>query len=192
MFTKQYWNRYFASLVAAALLAASGAAQAKSFEPSDLLPSALFVQAGRAEQNTQSYVAGASWDWGWSKQYSFGAFTGFSEISFGRWITENGYKGSSWATQVGLTPVIRFRPATASQWFAELGIGANFIVPLFRNEEKRFSTKFNFGDHAAVGYQFGERRQEEVSLRFQHFSNAGIDHPNPGENFFQLRYAHRF
>lgn len=31
-----------------------------------------------------------------------------------------------------------------------------------------------------------------AALRLQHFSNASIRHPNPGENFVQLRYARRF
>ena len=34
--------------------------------------------------------------------------------------------------------------------------------------------------------------RQEVSLRFQHFSNAGIKEPNPGENFFQVRYSSRY
>ena len=71
-----------------------------------------------------------------------------------------------------------------------MGVGANYIVPIFDSGEKRFSTKFNFGDHVAIGRSFGQH--SEVSLRVEHFSNAGIEHPNPGENFGQLRYAHRF
>jgi hypothetical protein len=34
-------------------------------------------------------------------------------------------------------------------------------------------------------------RQRELVLRVEHFSNAGIKHPNPGENYVQLRYTHR-
>jgi hypothetical protein len=94
---------------------------------------------------------------------------------------------------VGLTPVIRLQPAgRPSRWFAEIGVGANYIVPLYRTGHKQFSTKFNFGDHFGVGRQFGERRQHEFMVRAQHFSNAGIEHPNPGENFVQLRYSRRF
>ncbi len=32
-----------------------------------------------------------------------------------------------------------------------------------------------------------EGRPWEWLLRLQHFSNAGIEHPNPGENSVQLR-----
>jgi len=43
-----------------------------------------------------------------------------------------------------------------------------------------------------VGFNFGEQRQQEVALRLQHFSNAGLHNPNPGENFLEVRYAWRF
>ena len=39
---------------------------------------------------------------------------------------------------------------------------------------------------------FGEQKLNEISLRFEHHSNAAIKQPNPGENFLQLRYARRF
>ena len=32
----------------------------------------------------------------------------------------------------------------------------------------------------------------ELALRVQHYSNAGIRHPNPGENFVQLRGSFAF
>lgn len=62
-------------------------------------------------------------------------------------------------------------------------------MPLFSTGQKRFSSKFNFDDHVAIGRDFGH---VEVSLRGEHFSNAGISRPNPGEDFGQLRIAYRF
>jgi hypothetical protein len=70
--------------------------------------------------------------------------------------------------------------------------GAALLVPIFRTTDKQFSTAFNFGDHIAVGMQFGEGGLHEVSLRLQHFSSACIKEPNPGENFVQLRYGMRY
>jgi lipid A 3-O-deacylase len=43
-----------------------------------------------------------------------------------------------------------------------------------------------------VGRSFGADRRHELSLRVSHFSNCGIETPNPGENFLQLRYATKF
>ena len=169
------------------------AAQAYEFSMSKLVPTRVFVQAGFAENNTDAYVIGAIWDWNWRKQYSFGTFSGFADASFGRWKTDTGdTQASAWATQLGLTPVLRLHPAVfKNRLFVEAGIGANVILPIYRSRDKRFSTEFNFGDHIAVGTTWGQRTRHEIALRLQHFSNAGIDHPNPGENFLQVRYARR-
>ena len=69
---------------------------------------------------------------------------------------------------------------------------ANAIAPRYRNGSREFSTNFNFGDHVGVGRRFGDHGEHELSLRVQHFSNAGIKDPNPGQNFLQVRYAHWF
>jgi len=158
-----------------------------------LRPSTLFIQGGIGDQRTYAYVVGSTWNWHWSRQYSFLTATGLLEADIGRWTTdEHGVHSSAWVTQLGLTPVIRLQPAGLPHyWLLEVGIGANYIVPLYRTGHKRFSTAFNFGDHIGIGRLFGAHQQHELVLRLQHFSNAGIDHPNPGENFLQLRYAHQ-
>jgi len=158
-----------------------------------LAPTSLFAQAGFGDNRTESYLAGATWNWHWHKETAWGPLTGFEEASFGRWVTrDTGNPASAWATQIGITPVFRLQPTRwGGEWYAELGIGANVILPIYRSRHKRFSTEFNFGDHLAVGRWYGAHLQHELALRFEHFSNAGIDHPNPGENFFQVRYAHR-
>jgi lipid A 3-O-deacylase len=156
---------------------------------SDVAPSGVFVQAGVGDQRTTAYVAGFLWELPWHYDFSFGRLGAYAEAAVGRWHT-NGREGSTaWPTQISATPTLRFYPSRASRWFAEAGVGANYIVPLFKSGHKRFSTEFNFGDHVAIGRDFGH---SEVSLRFEHFSNAGISQPNPGENFGQARYAYRF
>jgi lipid A 3-O-deacylase len=42
------------------------------------------------------------------------------------------------------------------------------------------------------GRSLDAQQHHELSLRLQHFSNADIKRPNPGENFVQLRYAVAF
>ena len=96
-------------------------------------------------------------------------------------------------TQIGVIPVVRHEFAGGcSPWFAEGGIGATVTSSVYRGGDKRFSTAFNFGDQVGVGWAFGEARQHEPALHVEHFSNAGIKHPNPGENFIQFRYLRRF
>jgi hypothetical protein len=159
-----------------------------------LTPSALFAQAGFAK-DARAYVVGATWNWAWTADLGWGTATGYWESSLGRWKGQADPEGHTTAlvTQFGLTPVVRVHPSKRSPpWFIEAGIGANLLFPVYRSRDKSFSTTFNFGDHLALGRTFGARDEHELALRVQHFSNAGIKHPNPGENFLQLRYACRF
>lgn len=184
---------YFFTWITAALALTGIASNAAAFDTDSLRPTSMFLQAGVAEEKTRAYVLGAAWDWPWRRQFSAFAASGYFEAAVGRWETErNNVNDSMWATQIGLTPVLRFHPTGAAhQWFAEIGVGANMILPLYRSSDKQFSTEFNFGDHFAIGRQFGKEGRHEISARIQHFSNGGIDHPNPGENFVQLRYLRR-
>jgi lipid A 3-O-deacylase len=93
-------------------------------------------------------------------------------------------------TQIGLTPLWRQElPRTGThQWYVEAGTGVNFVGPLYRSVGRRFSTSLNFGTQLGVGLAFGRQREHELSLRIEHFSNAGLRNPNPGEDFLQLRY----
>jgi lipid A 3-O-deacylase len=76
--------------------------------------------------------------------------------------------------------------------FAEFGIGLTVTSEPYRKSERKFSSTFNFGDHLAIGWAFGARREHELVLRVEHFSNGNIKLPNPGENFREVRYVHWF
>ena len=174
-----------------ALLTLAGRAFAD--EPrSPWLPDRVFVQTGLAEA-ARSNVVGANWAPVWNHGFAGGHAEVFWEASFGRWVGDRDtiHPRSQWITQVGLTPTLRWQPEDAdAHWFIEAGIGANIVTPTYRRHSKRFSTAFNFGDHVGVGWRFGADGRHEVAFRLQHFSNAGIALPNPGENFRQLRYTY--
>lgn len=183
--------RTLTAVACAALLAAPAAALAQQDASSGgfaaFKPDALFAQAGRASE-TSTFTLGLVWNW--DRRWSIGEHaivTAYSELSIGHWRADDG-GGRAVVTQVGFTPAFRFWPSGhPSRWFVEGAIGVNALTPIYRTREKRFSTAFNFGDHVAVGYRQPGADGWEWSLRLQHFSNAGIDQPNPGENFAQLR-----
>jgi hypothetical protein len=184
--------RWLGALAAAATLLNANAGTLPGKRPA-WAPDKWFVQAGTAK-DTQMGVVGAIWQAPSLRDYEWGNVSGYFELSLGRWMShlDDGSRSSAWVTQVGLTPVLRWQPFKSSRWFTEAGIGVNLLAPIYRSSDKRFSTAFNFGDHVGVGVQFGEARAQELTLRLQHFSNAGIKDPNPGENFVQLRYSARF
>ncbi|MCQ4249807.1 MULTISPECIES: acyloxyacyl hydrolase [Pseudomonadota] len=93
-------------------------------------------------------------------------------------------------TQLGALLGWRYQPADQqSPWFIEAGLGGSVTDRLYSSRERQFSTAFQFTEVLAVGYRFGPEKAYEVSLRVQHFSNAGIKKPNPGENFMFLRFS---
>ena len=166
---------------------------AASAETSLLQPSSFFTQFGSAH-STRALTAGLTWDMPYRWQLGTGEVSSYLEASYSYWhIQSQDRAGLSQLSQVALVPVLRYRPDDgASPWFVEAGIVLTATSSVYRTRQKSFSTSFNFGTHLAVGRSFGERGQHEVSLRLEHFSNAGIKHPNPGENFIQVRYARRF
>lgn len=156
-------------------------------------PMGAFVEGGISD-DSRSVVAGVAWTWLQPSKWGAGHASGYLEASVGEWACHRDghphYRHCS--TQVGLTPVIRYAPSAWDHWYLELGIGADIITPAWRSDVRRISTKFNFGDHVGLGRKLGDDGRDEIELRAEHYSNAGIKHPNPGENWFQLRYMHWF
>lgn len=156
----------------------------------DLSPDAVFLQAGIAE-NARAATGGATWDWGEHTILTVPLVLQ-GEVSLGGWRTQaEAGRPAEWFTDLGVTPVLRYRFA-GSRLFVEAGIGLHFITPRYENGDRRFSTRWNFGDHVAIGGRFGERDRHELALRVQHYSNGGVRKPNPGEDFLQLRYLYHF
>ncbi|MEZ0307374.1 MAG: acyloxyacyl hydrolase [Ramlibacter sp.] len=158
----------------------------------DLVPGGAFVQGGVSEFSSRSLTAGVWWPWEWKRTFGGSEVSGITEAYVSHW-SARAPGGREGFVQVGLVPMFRFRPsAGASPWFLEGGIGISTMDKRWRNEDKEFTTRFNFVDVVGFGHSFGADRKHELGLRFSHVSNAGIKSPNPGQNFLQLRYAARF
>lgn len=149
---------------------------------------AFFVQQGLA-QDARSTAVGLLWDLGWRRTLGGGTLSAYLDLLAGYWRTKPGGEAPrSGVKQFGVTPALRYHFAGAPGAFVEAGIGLNILTPKYQSGERRFSSVANFGDRLGVGWR-SARSGWEVALRFEHFSNAGFDHPNPGENFVQLRVA---
>ncbi|CAM4309197.1 acyloxyacyl hydrolase [Comamonas aquatilis] len=154
----------------------------------------VYLQYGQAEHAAKSWTLGVNLPWrSWSWQLGSGLVTGHWDLWVSRWSAP--YQGEDKATWIlGAQPVLRWRPSMGqSPWFAEAGLGVSLASNRrYISDHTTFSTRYNFATHIGVGYLFGEQLKNEISLRLAHYSNAGIRHPNPGENFLQLRYARSF
>ena len=156
-------------------------------------PVGLFVEGGLAD-DARSLVVGAAWTWAAPSRWDGLHWSGYLETSIGEWNCRKSPDGPfrACATQLGLTPVIRFQPLEWTHWYLELGIGLDAILPLYQSDRRQFFTEFNFGDHFGIGRRFGDGGRDEIELRGEHYSNGGYRNPNPGENWLQLRYMHWF
>lgn len=148
-----------------------------------------FAQAGAGPQ-ARTVSAGLLWDWrDPSPTRLHGAWSVHVEGTAAHWWLKQKQDGfQNEVFQIGVTPSLRWWFAGDRRWFADAGIGLNYFTPHFRTADRRFGSKFNFGDHVGVGWR-GQDGNWEWGLRFQHFSNAGIQRPNPGEDIVHLRVA---
>lgn len=97
-------------------------------------------------------------------------------------------------TQIGALAMWRWRFSEGqSKWFAEAGIGLSYLDDTYSKPGGRtFGSRLNFTERLGLGRSFGPRDAHELSVSYQHHSNAGIKKPNPGEDFIQVRYAYKF
>jgi lipid A 3-O-deacylase len=175
--------------VFASMVLATGPVLAADWAPR----SAFLAEGGVTVHGTYSVTAGVSWALPWQRASRAGQWTAALEGMISYWSARQPGGGRAGFTQLALVPVARYRFDNGrSPWFAEGGIGLSFTNRIYETDRKRFSTRFNFHDDIGVGRSFGANWENEIGVRFTHVSNAGIRHPNPGENFIQLRYSRNF
>lgn len=179
--------------IAALALSAALSLNAHAEEESSPPFSALLMQRGIGE-GVETLALGAIWTSPWAT--ADGSLAVYGELSLNQWESRPRTPDDSGSLlQLGLKPVLRYVPVAREGWavFVELGIGLTVTSKVYRKgPDRRFSSPFNFGDHVAIGWRFGHRLENEVSLRAEHFSNGNIKLPNPGENFRELRYVRWF
>jgi lipid A 3-O-deacylase len=151
----------------------------------------MFLQLGPAEDSVHAASLGVALPLRW-RSADYGATTHL-ELSASGWRAPRPDGGHRTLTQVSVVPMARGRfDDGRSPWFVEAGIGLALLDRELRTPRRRFSTRLNFSDNLGFGRSFGARGEQEISLRLQHVSNAGLRKPNPGLDLLLLRYAHSF
>ncbi|MDM0014236.1 acyloxyacyl hydrolase [Variovorax sp. J22P168] len=151
-------------------------------------------QAPHSNADTDSLTLGVVVPWTRRQSVQGGALSFYWDFFISQWRAprpDNMDKRSY--TQIGAIANWRYRFNQGdSPWFAEAGVGATVMDSLYHTPDRDFSTTFQFTEVLGFGRNFGSQGEHELSLRLQHFSNAGIKKPNPGENFVRVRYLYRF
>ncbi|MDM0021557.1 acyloxyacyl hydrolase [Variovorax saccharolyticus] len=149
----------------------------------------------RSRGDAESFTLGVVLPWSHGEQpVQPRALSFYWDFFLSQWRAPNP-DGADWSsyTQLGVIANWRYRfDQGASPWFVEAGVGGTVMDSLYRTSGREFSTTFQFTEQIGLGRSFGLQGEHELSLWLQHFSNAGIKEPNPGENFVRLRYLYRF
>ncbi len=134
-----------------------------------------------------------TWDARWFTDHDW-FLGGYWDVGLGRWTPHDPAGGNHDVTDFGVTPVWRLRPSQDSGGlfspFLEAAVGAHYISDHQIYTGRDMSTHFQFGDHVGAGVSMGEHRDWDLMARFQHLSNGGLQNPNPGMNFYQVRLTH--
>lgn len=175
----------------AALATASHTGLAQPID--DPFKPSVYVQTAVATHGNSAWTLGTTQPWqNWRRTLWGSELRGYWDVYVSQWSAD-GNEGRLHTTLIGATPGFRLVPdAGHSRWFLDAGIGATLANRLYRTRYKEFGTRWNFSSHIGVGLALGAQRQHALQLRLQHVSNAGLKHPNPGENFVQLRYTLNF
>jgi hypothetical protein len=90
---------------------------------------------------------------------------------------------------IGLTPVFQYQLKNMAYTpFIEMGGGPHLLSDV-RLENENKSTQFQFGSILGLGVK---RDAIEVSYRYLHISNAGIEMPNPGTDIHNIHIGYHF
>lgn len=154
------------------------------------------LAAGRAS-GVRALQVSVQWNWGdnrasrWLAEY-LGA-RAYWDLALNGWHAVSDGRGHRNMAGAGFTPMFRWQHAL-SGWtpYAEAGTGVHYWSGRSIQPDHRFGTRFEFGTTLGAGVRFGGRGAYDLSLRFEHISNASIAQPNPGINFTYLRLARHF
>ena len=148
------------------------------------------VQAGSGQQVD---VAGAGWEVPMDQEClrSDRARAGLL-FRIDEWRGRNA--GGRKLLDASVTPFLRYelgRPL-GTPVLVEGGVGVNLLSRTRIDEQRRFSTAFQFGEFVGMGVEYGERRQYQIGARLQHVSNGGIKRPNDGLTYGMVLFNYRF
>ena len=156
----------------------------------------FYAEGGRASHgttSTESLTVGVIVPWTPRQSVQGGAVSFYWDLFLSQWraprLDRSGHHNYS---QLGALAGWRYRfDQGASPWFVEAGLGGTVMNDRYQTPDRRFSTRFS----SPSSWRSAELRRAgraRALARLQHFSNAGIRKPNPGENFVRVRYLYRF
>jgi hypothetical protein len=184
--------RPYAALAGAALLACASASSAQT--ESIFVPDAAYGTYGYSRGAFVAiFGAGVSWDLKERPPARNESGLGIrldGQVAY--WDGKGNPTPYGHVWDFGVTPVFRWtfeRPATP-RVFVEGGLGFHLLSATRINNDRIFSTAFQFGEIVGIGTSFGSRNEYEIRAYVQHVSNARIKLPNWGLTYPGIAFSY--
>lgn len=111
------------------------------------------------------------------------------EGSLHRWSSTLSNPDNDSGYIIGITPVFHYQPKNFNYTpFIEMGGGPHLLSNIIIENDYK-STQFQFGSIFGLGVK---NQDFEISYRYLHISNAGIEMPNPGTDFHNIHVGYYF
>ncbi len=110
------------------------------------------------------------------------------EVDLSGWWADKNARRNDSGWMAGITPVLQFEHRSKYRPYAEFGIGLKYLSDIVVGDQYK-STQLQFGDLVGVGVNLDNW---QLGFRFLHISNAGIQTPNPGTNYYGIKLDYAF
>ena len=160
-----------------------------------LYPQEIFATGGYSQGAFVAvYGGGASWDLKERPAARDESGLGIRlDAQVAYWLGKGQPTDHAHVWDFSVTPVFRwtFEKPLVPRLFVEGGLGFHLLSATRINNDRIFSTAFQFGEMVGVGTAFGPRNAFEVRVFVQHVSNGRIKLPNWGLTYpgITLSYA---
>ena len=154
---------------------------------------AYSIEVGEGNLTTiYQLAAQQSWknDWAWLAENHLVTYweVGVADMEGRKFNDIAGQKHS--LIDFGFTPVLRWQGNSELGTYAEVGIGVHYLTERYNNNGRIMGGEFQFGDYVGTGYVFPNHL--DLSVKFKHYSDAGIERPNPAVNFVMIKLSYPF
>ena len=133
---------------------------------------------------------------GMQKRWHHNWFTGGAWYLGGYWDTELArMKAGNTVYGISLTPVLRYQRdvqlSSGFTPFAEAGVGPHLLSATHLGGND-LSTALQVGSLLGLGIGFGDKGQYELSYRYTHITNLGLNNSNDGLSLHLFKLGYNF
>jgi hypothetical protein len=126
-----------------------------------------------------------------STQFSFLDWAGSPQVSLemglNHWQDSNDTSDN--ITALTISPVFQWQlTESVTPLYLEAGIGGSYFDKT-RIGDRRLSTQFQFEDRVGLSWQYSADSKARITVQYSHYSNADIERPNDGLDFYSIYWV---